>query len=167
MSALISVVQNAGYTYAGSEQEIAKNTSNLITVDNASASKTAYPMRIPTSGKNYSYEVWIRLRCDLAPNSKCDNFKAWYDSGMPATGYNMTVNSDAVITYVAPVAVESSKGTRIDFTTKTGTGDAIALTGDLVDISDYTSWLVFQLEVLATADTGTFEVDYIIEYDEV
>jgi len=167
MSAVISIVQNAGYTYAGSEQEIAKNTSNLITVDNASASKTAYPMRIPTSGKNYSYEVWIRLRCDLAPNSKCDNFKAWYDSGMPATGYNMTVNSDAVITYVAPVAVESSKGTRIDFTTKTGTGDAIALTGDLVDISDYTSWLVFQLEVLATADTGTFEVDYIIEYDEV
>jgi len=167
MSAVISVVQNAGHTYAGAEQEIAKNISNLITIDNASATKTAYPMGVPTVGKNYSFEVWIRCRCDLAPNVKCDNFKAWYDSGMPVSGYNMTVNSDAVSSYVAPIAVESSQGTRIDFTTKTATGNSIALSGDLVNIGDYTSWLVFQLEVLTTADTGNFEVDYIIEYDEV
>ena len=167
MSALISIVQNAGHTYAGAEQEIAKNTSNLITIDNASASKLSYPMGIPTVGKNYSFEVWIRCRCDLAPNVKCDNFKAWYDSGMPVSGYNLTVNSDAVSSYVAPIAVESSQGTRIDFTTKTATGNSIALSGDLVNIGDYTSWLVFQLEVLTTADTGNFEVDYIIEYDEV
>jgi len=86
---------------------------------------------------------------------------------MPVSGYNLTVNSDAVSSYVAPTASESAKGTRIDFTTKTGTDDAIALTGDLINIGDYTSWLVFQLEVLTTADTGNFSLDYIIEYDEV
>ena len=167
MSAVISVVQNAGHTYAGAEQEIAKNISNLITIDNASATKTAYPMGVPTVGKNYSFEVWIRCRCDLAPNVKCDNFKVWYDSGMPVSGYNLTVNSDIVNSYVEPMAVESAQGTRIDFTTKTGTDDAIALSGDLEDIGDYTSWVVFQLEVLTTADSGEFEVDYIIEYDEI
>ena len=167
MSAVISVVQNAGHTYAGAEQEVAKNISYLITVDSASASKSAYPMRIPNSGKNYSFEVWIRCRCDLAPNSKCDNFKVWYDSGMPATGYNLTVNSDIVSAYAEPSELESSQGTRIDFTTKTSSVNSIALSGDLEDIGDYTSWLVFQLEVLPTADTGEFEVDYIIEYDEV
>ncbi len=167
MSAVISVVQNAGHTYAGAEQEVAKNISYLITVDSATASKASYPMRIPESGKNYSYEVWIRCRCDLAPNSKCDNFKAWYDSGMPVSGYNLTVNSDTVSSYQEPVNTESARGTRIDFTTKTGTDNAIALSGDLEGIGDYTSWLVFQLEVLSTAQTGEFEVDYIIEYDEV
>ena len=117
MSSLISIIQNAGSTYAGAEQEIAKNISYFLTIDDAIASKNDYPLAVPIAGVNYSYEVWIRLRCDLAPNSSVENIKAWYDSGIPA-GYTITVNSDIVSAYQQPVNTESTRGTRIDFTTK-------------------------------------------------
>jgi len=165
MSSVISVVQNSGITYAGAEQEIAKNISYFLTVDNAIASKNAYPLAVPVSGTNYSYEVWIRLRCDLAPNSSVENIKAWYDSGIPA-GYTIKVNSDIVSTYQQPVNTESSRGTRIDFTTKNAEGTSIALNGTLVNVGDYSSYLCFQLEVSDTAETGRFSCDWICQYDE-
>ena len=166
MAALISVVQNSGASYASYAQEVAKNISYFVTVDNGLASKTAYPLSIPPSGKNYSYEVWIRLRCDLAPNDRCENFKAWYVSGLPANGYNITVNSDVVNTYSQPVDTPSDTGTRVDFTTKNSEVNSIALDGTLENIGDYTSWLCFQLEVESDADTGLFEISYLIEFDE-
>jgi hypothetical protein len=96
MSALISVVQNAGLVYSGASQEIAKNVSYFLEIDDATASKNSNRISLPVAGTKYSYEVWIRCRCDLAPSTKCDNFKAWYDSGIPVTGYTITVNSDEV-----------------------------------------------------------------------
>lgn len=165
MSSLISIIQNAGSTYAGAEQEIAKNISYFLTIDDAIASKNDYPLAVPIAGVNYSYEVWIRLRCDLAPNSSVENIKAWYDSGIPA-GYTITVNSDIVSAYQQPVNTESTRGTRIDFTTKNAVGNSIALDGTLVNVSDYSSYLLFQLEIADTADTGRFSCDWILEFDE-
>jgi hypothetical protein len=166
MSAVISVVQNAGQAYAGASQEIAKNISYFLTQDNAVASKSTYPLAIPSAGVSYSYEVWVRCRCDLAPNSHVDAIKAWYDSGMPATGYKITVNSDAVSSYQAPSNLISNRGTRVDFTTKNSEEDSIDLSGTLEDVGDYSSWLIFQLEIYPTAETGSFGIDYIIQYDE-
>lgn len=166
MAAVISVVQNAGQSYAGYAQEVAKNISYLLPVDSATANKTAYPMTVPDSGTRYSYEVWIRLRCDLAPSDRVENFLVWYVSGMPGSGYTLTVNSDVVNTYAAPTNFQSTKGTRVDFTTKNAEENSIALNGMLQNVGEYTSWLVFQLEIVSTAPTGSYEVDYIIQYDE-
>jgi hypothetical protein len=166
MSALISVVQNAGLVYSGASQEIAKTTSYFLELDSATASKTTNPITLPEAGTKYSYEVWIRCRCDLAPETKCENFKSWYDSGMPVSGYVVTVNSDAVSVYAAPVDVQSSQGTRVNFTTKNSEVDSIDLTGDLENVGDYTSYLVFQLEISSLAAIGSFGADYLIQYDE-
>jgi len=166
MSAVISVVQNAGQSYAEYAQEVAKEISYLLPIDSATANKTNNPITIPESGTGYSYEVWIRCRCDLAPNDRVENFKAWYDSGMPGSGYTLTVNSSVVNTYNAPADSQSVRGSRVDFTTKNAEGSSIALNGTLQNVGDYTSWLVFQLEVVPSADTGVFGVDYIIQYDE-
>lgn len=167
MAAVISVVQNCGASYGGAANEVAKNIFYMLPISSCTANKNAYPMSVPKSGTIYSYEVYLRCRCDLAPNSLCENFIAWYDSGMPGEGYKMTVNSDVVNVYDEPVDVLSSKGTRIDFTTKATEGNSIALNGTLQNVGDYTSYLVFQLEVYSTADTGDFDVDWYIQFDEV
>jgi len=166
MSALISVCQDSGESYAGYSQEVAKNISYFLPIDSATANKIAYPMQLPSVGTRYSYELYIRCRCDLTPNSQVNNFKVWYVSGLPTPGYTITVNSGIISTYAAPVDLLSTRGTRIDFTTKNSELNSIALDGTLININDYTSWLVFQLEVLATANTGNHDVDYIIQYDE-
>lgn len=166
MAATIAVVQNWGWASASYYGEVAKNISNMISIDDGMAAKDDYPVRIPLTGTFYSYETWIRCRCDAAPSNFCNNFKAWYDSGMPSPGFLLTVNSSIVNTYQQPVNVQSSRGTRVDFTTKNAEGTSIALDGELVNIGDYTSWLVFQLEVVNTASLGEYAVDYIIQYDE-
>jgi hypothetical protein len=167
MAGVVSIVQNSGLVYSGASQEIAKTTSYFLELDSATASKNTNRITLPEAGTKYSYEVWIRCRCDLAPTTKFDNFKVWYDSGIPVSGYTITVNSDEVSTYAAPTNLQSSQGTRVDFTTKNSEGSSISLTGELVNISDYTSYLVFQLEIASTADTGDFSIDYIIQYDEM
>jgi len=166
MSAVISVVQNCGENYAGYSQEVAKSISYLLSIDNCTANKNDNPIEIPSIGTNYSYETWIRLRCDLAPNNYINNIKVWYDSGMPASGYLLTVNDNAINTYQKPVNLVSSQGNRVDFTTKNSEENSIILSGTLSDVGDYTSYLVFQVEVLSTAEPGGYGVDYLIQYDE-
>lgn len=166
MSALVSVVQNAGQVYSSYAQEIAKNISYFLPIDSATGNKTTNPFYLPDSGIIYSYEVYIRCRCDLAPVVSITNFKVWSNSLSLATGYSLTVNSTIVNTYEVPVNIESSRGTRIDFGDAYDEASSIALDGTLINIGDYTSWLVFQLELSAGADTGNFEAEYIIQYDE-
>ena len=166
MAGLISIIENAVESYGGYSQEVAKNISYFLEIDSATASKTSYPIDIPAAGTKYSYEKWIRCRCDLAPTTQFSNFKAWYDSGLPVSGYTITVNSDTIDTYAAPSNLQSSQGIRVDFTTKNSEVDSIALDGTLTDVGQYTSWLVFQLEIESTAELGSQSVDYIIQYDE-
>lgn len=165
MAAVVSVVQNCGSTYSGYANEAAKNISYMLPIDSCTANRSDYPMTIPNAGTKFSYEVYIRCRLDLAPANQVDNFKVWYVGGMPSD-HTLTVNSDIVNNYSAPINFQSSKGTRVDFTTKNSEGNSIALNGVLTNVGDYTSYLVFQLEVESTAQTGNHEVDYIIQYDE-
>ena len=166
MSAVVSVVQNYGYGSGGYSGEVAKNISSMLPIDNGMANKFANPLRVPLVGIVYSFETWIRCRCDVAPTTICNNFKAWYDSGLPPAGITLTVNSDVISTYVQPINTESIQGTRIDFADANDEASSILLDGDLVDIGDYTSWLVFQLEITNAASLGEDSVDYIIQYDE-
>ena len=166
MAATIVVVQDAGESYAGYAQEVAKNIFYMIPIASATANRTLNPMPIPAVGTNYSYEVWLRCRCDLAPVVKCYNFNAWYVSGIPVSGYKVTVNSDIVSAYITPVDSLSAIGNRVDFSGR-GVGSEITINGELTNLGDYSSYLVFQLEVSAGAASGDSEVSWIIEYDEV
>lgn len=163
--AVISLVQNSGETYSGYEQEVAKSIFYLIPVDDATESSVNNPMLVPEAGVYRSFELYMRARCDTAPVTRCFNFKAWYVSGLPG-GSEITVNSDTVSTYVAPVQEESTRGTRIDFTTKNAEGNAIDLSGELTAIGEYTSYLVFQLELSSAADIGSKSVEFGFSYDE-
>jgi hypothetical protein len=167
MSATLVVAQDYGTSYSGYSLEISKNIFYLVSVDDGSVSKSSYPIRIPESGVAYSFEQYLRVRIDVAPAVQCSNFLVWYDSGSIPAGQTLTVNSDEVASYTAPTDTQSTKGTRVDFTTKDSEVASIALSGTLTDIGDYTSYLVFQLEVLSTATAGSSSIDFIIQYDEV
>lgn len=166
MSAVVVVVQNYGVGSGGYSGEVAKNISNMLPIDDGLASHLTNNVRIPLAGLTYSYETWIRCRCDSAPSNFCNNFKVWYDTGLPASGFNLTVNSSIVSAYQQPVVTESARGTRVDFIDHDAEGSSIALDGELVDVGDYTSWLVFQLEIDSAGTIGEHSVDYIIQYDE-
>lgn len=166
MAATIVIAQNYGESYGGYSGEVAKNTFYLIDEDSGILSKETNPLRRPDTGTTYSFEIWLRARCDVAPTTQCFNFKVWYDSGLPS-GYTLTANSDEVSSYSAPVDVISTQGTRVDFTTKVSELNSIPLSGTLVNIGDYTSWIVFQLELSPTAVLGDQTVDFILQYDEV
>ena len=168
MASEIVIVQDYGLLYAGYQgAEVAKNLFYFIREDDGTISKSASPVIIPSIGINYSYEVWLRFRCDVAPDTQCYNFKVWYASGMPVTGFTLTVNSDIISTYAQPVDIESSQGTRIDFTTKDAVGNSIDVDGILTEIGDYTSWLVFQLEIEPDAETGNQAVEFYVQFDEI
>ena len=162
MSAIISVVQNCG-SYAGGE-EVAKNIFYFLPVQNCYASKNDNPILIPESGKIYSYEVWIRFRCDYPPNLKCDNFKVWRGSEIPS-GYKITVNNPSISEYSEPVNSPSTKGNRVDFSTIDDT-NKITVNGTLVNVGDYTEWLVFQLEVESSSPPLDGSVLVYYQYDE-
>lgn len=168
MAATIVLAQAyGGEIYTGYAQEVAKNIFYLVSVDDGSVSKASYPIRIPEAGTAYSYEVYIRARCDVAPALKCFNFKVWYDSGAIPAGQTLTVNSTAVTTYEAPTNAPSGKGTRVNFTTKNSEVNSISLTGELSNIGDYSSYLVFQLAVTSAATAAESAVDFIVQYDEI
>ncbi|KKN82813.1 hypothetical protein LCGC14_0306370 [marine sediment metagenome] len=167
MASVIVLSQSYGEVY-GDPSEVAKNIFYFLNIDSGLLTPATNPIVVPSSGTNYSYEVWLRVRCDVAPAVKVFNFKVWYDSGMVGKpGYTITVNSDAVVTYVAPVDIQSGKGTRIDFTTKDSESNYIYVAGELNNIGDYSNYLVFQLEVDDTATPLEGSVDFILMYDEV
>jgi|SRR3989304_6650068 len=165
MSSVISVVQNYGFASASYFGEVAKNISNFLSIDDGLAAKEDYPIQNPISGTEYSYETWIRLRCDYPPNTQCTNILAWYDAGLPV-GANITVNSNIVSTYTQPIDTVSSTGTRVNFNSYNSELSSISLDGILINIGDVSSWLVFQLETTNTQELGDHEVTYIIQFDE-
>jgi len=167
MAAIIVLAQAYGTSYSGYEGEVAKNIFYFIDQDSGLLSKTTNPLRVPDAGINYSFEVWLRCRLDFPPASKCFNFKVWYDSGMPASGFKITTNSDIVDAYVQPVDSPSSVGTRVDFITKNSELDSIPLEGTLKEIGDYSSYLVAQLEISAGAALGDYQISWVLQYDEV
>jgi hypothetical protein len=166
MPATITVVQNSGWVAGTFVAEIAKDISNLISVDDGNETKEDNPLGIPKTGIVRSFETWIRCRCDVAPATSCTNFKSWYLTGLPEEGFTLKVNSSVINTYEQPSELESLQGTRADFTDSVDAGSAINLAGVLINIGDYTSWLVFQLEITKEASPGISSLEYMIEWDE-
>jgi hypothetical protein len=105
------------YGTSGSPTEVVTATPGLLST-NDNAAPASSPVNVPSVGTGYSYECWMRFYCTLAPANQCTNFKIWSSGGVVGTGLVITVNTDAVDTYVTPVDTDSVAGTRADFSTK-------------------------------------------------
>ena len=158
MSATISVIQQSGEDY-GEGDTVAKNIFYFIAEDANDVSKDNSPVRIPLSGTNYSYEVYLRFRVDVAPDDSVFNFKVWTEDSAP-TDIDITVNSDAVSTYAQPVDTQSVRGTRDSLFDYDSILNSISVSGTLENIGDKSDYLVLQEEVLSTAQPTVLDVTF-------
>ena len=163
MSAIISTVQKSGLGYSATE--VAKSIFYFLPIDSNIEDSIDYPLEVPMAGTIYSYEVWLRFRCDVAPDSYCKNFKIW-TLGSLSSGVDITVNSDDVTTYLAPVNSLSVQGTRknlLDYTES----NKLSITGELNNIGDTTDWMVLQMSMDSTAEGQAKNLMIFYEYTEI
>ena len=163
MSAIISTVQKSGMGYSATE--VAKAVFYFLPIDSNIEDCLDYPLDVPSAGTIYSYEVWVRFRCDVAPSLYCKNFKIWTSGSLPA-GQRITINSSDVFDYIPPVNSKSIQGTRADLLNYTSS-NKLPIAGELNKVGDETAFMVFQLELDADAGTGLNDLTIFYEYEEL
>lgn len=163
MSATIVVCQKSGLGYSATT--VSKNEFYFLSVDSNVLEPADAPITIPEVSTVYSYECWLFFRCDVAPSTRCYNFKIWTAQALQ-TGQNITINTTNVSAYIPPVNSQSANGTRANLTNYTS-GSKLDITGELVNVGDISGYMVFQLEVASTASPGTYEsYTTYYQYDE-
>lgn len=165
MSAIVSVIQSYGESYAGVKATIGKLFFTFLPIDDGTESRNNYPLVIPPLGINYSFELILSFRLDYPPENRIYNFLVWSDGNIPE-GFKITANETAVSEYTQPKNTESSQGVRADFNTKTTEENSISVAGELVEIGDESEYLVLQLEVLPGAEVGSYDYNFFVSYWE-
>jgi len=89
MVATIQIVRKTGASGAITVSDITGINTRANAYDGHSTTDTTYPIRIPTSGTNYSYWVTTRLRCTVTPTGTVSNLK-WYTDGVNSFGTGIT-----------------------------------------------------------------------------
>lgn len=156
------------------------------TVANASdahqsvAAGSSNPIRVPTSGTNYSYWVTTRLSASSSPSGTINNLR-WYTDGANNFGTGVTCKGQSATSYVQATGTAGTTGTQLT------TGNHAGLSGSPVDVFTYTSgspksltgsisnpstgdfgdFFVYQIEVGTTAGPGvTNQETFTWVYDE-
>jgi hypothetical protein len=157
-------------TYGASPGSVTDGVTgfDLITGDNAtytSANRVAFPIRVPSSGTNYSYEKYVRLRAKNAPSAQLYNFKVWGPAAVPETG--VTMYWKAVAAYATPTTPTSTAGYTRQDTNYTSSGSALTISGTLTASGEYSDYLVMMYTCGSTATQGTVtQININYSYDE-
>ena len=156
-------------TDAGTETDVSKHPC-FLRADVASTDTASYSVAVPSTGTNYSYEMWVRLKCLVAPDNQCENFVIWGENTPPATG--ITIYMGTTDTGVTPVDTVSSVATTQQDTNyyDQGTGLAIGVIPSPAIIEAFdekTDYVVLQVRVGTTASQGSLPtMHFYWGYDE-
>jgi hypothetical protein len=164
-TAVVSVEQKSGTDYEN--VTVAKSEFYFVSVDSCLADFEDYKVQILDSGINYSFEIWLRFRCDTAPAATCSGFKIWTAGSLPS-GIDITINTDLVDAYTTPVSTISTSGTRDSILNHTS-ASKVNVFGTLVNIGDKSGFIVLQLAVDDIAEIeslGEDELIIVYSYDE-
>ncbi len=160
MAALLqlAVSYGAGPTVADGVSGI-----DLISADNATntlANRQANPITVGTN----SYEKWVRLKIITAPANYVGTFKIWGDGAVDqSTSLMFTTNWS---TYQQGTTAASTIATRT-FTNFTAGAPATWDATSYSATGAYTKYVVFQLQVGATAGPGNWTQETVnYSYDE-
>jgi hypothetical protein len=141
------------YTGADAGTESAAVTGvDMISADNATnslANRQANPVGVGTN----SYEKWLKLKVDAAPDNGVTNFLAWGD-GAVGTSTDLMVAGE-VVTGATPVATESAVAVTT-FTQYTAGNKLAWDTASYTATDATTKYLVLQLQAEATANPGNW-----------
>jgi len=159
-------------TDAGTENPTSGDADNmnLMSADSYDSDGTqyqSYPISVPDSGTNYSYERWVRLKFSNTFN-KIENIKAWKSSGTLSDS-NLDIKAGTTTTGATPTNSQSTIATT-SLTSWDSESEALDLTpsGGITSSPGYSKYLVMQLVVPSTVttpgDVGTIVVTF--RYDE-
>lgn len=157
-------------TFGASPGSVTDNVEgfDLLTGDNATYSapnRVAFPIRVPSSGTNYSYTKWVRLRAKNAPSAQLYNFKVWGPNAVPETG--VTMYWKAVSAYETPTTPTSTAGFARQDTNYTSSGSALTISGTLTASGEYSDYLVMMYTCSTSATQGTVtQINLNYSYDE-
>lgn len=166
MAATVQIISYHG-AGAATENTITSSTIRYKQADD-DTQDTSNPVPVPTSGTNYSYAKWTKIKVTSAPTGDITNLR-WFSDGVSwGTGVDLyvgktatytqstaaTLNSVASVvatTYVAATPLTINAGTVLSATTGTGTQDYVCT----------------QVRVTTTASAGvTAARAYTYRYDE-
>jgi hypothetical protein len=147
--------------------------TSINTVANAqdthqtTASTSTNPIRIPSSGTNYSYWVVTRLSASTTPTGTIDNIR-WYADGANNFGTGVTCKGEQATSYVQATGTVGTTGSQLttgNYSTVTTPVDVFtytsaspkSVTGSIVNANtgDFGNFFVYQIEVGTTASPGT------------
>ena len=156
----------------GAGETVTDNVSNINfgSGDVANLVPASYPITIPPTGTNYSYEKYIKIKCSGTYN-KVDNLQYWHSAGTPSTGVSFYASNTANTTYATPVNTLSTKATNAVPTSDPGTAN-IGIDGSFTGAFEssetaYSNYLVLQMRVASTASPGNMaQITWTFQYDE-
>jgi hypothetical protein len=158
---ILSVQTGAG---AGSANETSITGIDLISADNATntlSNRQAYPITVGTN----SYEKWVRLKLATAPSNYVRSFKIWSDGSFDSsTTFAFT---GSYITYQQGTTSVSTIATGNFASFTAGGTKAVWDDATYTATNAYTRYVVFQLQVAASAQPGNWTQETIsYSYDE-
>jgi hypothetical protein len=151
------------YTGAGETESAAVSGLDFISADNATnslANRQANPITVGTN----SFEKWLKLKIDTAPANGVTNFKVWGDG---ATDTTTTLGFTGNYVTYQQGSTAASTIANGSFTTYTSGNKGTWDTASYSATNATTKFLVFQLQIGATAGPGNWTQETIsYSYDE-
>ena len=152
------------YTSTAAGTESAAVTGiDLISADNATntlGNRQTNPITVNTN----SFEKWLKLKVDTAPDNSVTNFLAWGDGTIDSSTTLMVTGE--YVTGITPVATASVVADTT-FANFTSTNKLDWDTTAYTDTNDTTKYMVFQLQVDSDAAPGNWTQETVsYSYDE-
>lgn len=154
MPATVQIHRKTGAA-PGSGTNITGINTRANAEDAHSVSGTSNPIRVPTSGSNYSYWVTTRLNVTVTPSGTINNVR-WFTDGANNFGTGITcivqkANAGADAGYRIATGTPGTTGTQLTAVNHSG------LTGAPVDAFTYTSGSPLSLTAsISNPNTGEF-----------
>ena len=178
---MVATVQIVRLTGAGpTATQIDGINTRANAEDTHTTAGTSNPIKVPTSGTNYSYWVVTRLNVTVTPSGTINNVK-WYTDGTNGFGTGVTCKMNTATGYVQATGTPGTTGTQLT------TGNYATLAGAPTDAFGFTSGapksvsgslsnpstgqfgdrVVYQIEVGTTASAGpTNQETFTWQWDE-
>lgn len=162
----------------GTQITSANTVANAVDSHQVVGSTSTDPIRIPTSGTNYSYWVVTRLNCTVAASNSINNIKWYANASNGGTGVGVIGNDASA--YIQAVGTQGTTGTPLStsaygslsaapvsvFTWNQGAPKSIG--GSLgTGTGDFGSFFVYQVTIGTDAQPGvTGQNTFNWTYDE-
>jgi hypothetical protein len=179
---MVATVLIRRLTGAGpSATDITSINTRANTVDSHTTADTSNPIKVPTSGTNYSFWVVTRLDSTVTPAGTINNIN-WYTDGANGFGTGVTCKMDTATGYTQATGTAGVTGLQLTQTNYATLADANptnafgftsgapkSVTGTISNptTGQFGDYVVYQIEVGTTAGPGaTPQETFTFTYDE-